>query len=393
MGDNWAMRGQYAVLGVSESDLGRVGPHRTELALQVQACRRALADAGLSPRDVDGLFVQPGPYERMPSLLLAEYLGLRVRYADTTMVGGCSNLQQLEHAVAALEAGLCDVALIAYANTPLSSRAARIGGQPEDPRSPRGQFELPYGLPNPVGSYAMVAQRYRHMYGAGDEDFGAVAVSTRQWANLNPVAYHYQCPLTLAQYLESPLISSPLRRDDICLVTDGGGAVVLVRAERARDGPRPPVFILGFASVSRHHYWIPGIDDLLTTGANETGTAAMRRAGITNQDVDVWEIYDAFTVMPILALENLGVISRGEGTSLFREGLTAPGGAMPVNTSGGGLGYGHPGMFGIFLLIEAVRQIRGECGARQIPNAKVAMCHAYGAVLSTESTLVLGRGR
>lgn len=387
----WAMQRRYAVVGVAESDLGVVGPGVTELALQVQASRRAMADAGVAPNEVDGVFVQSSSSERMPALLLAEYLGLHPRYADTTMVGGCSNLQQLEHAVAAMDAGLCEVALIAYGSTQRSSGTRQLGGPPEDPRSPRGQFEVPYGLLSPIGPYALAMSRYQALYGARPEDFGGLAISTRQWANLNPVAYYYDRPLSLSEYLNSPFISAPLRREDICLVTDGGGAVILCRAERARQYRHPPVLIAGFASIVRGHYWVPGLDELLTTGAAVTGPVALARAGVQLADVDVWEIYDAFTIMPVLAVENLGLCAAGEGARLLGDGRTAPGGSMPLNTTGGGLAYCHPGMFGIFLVVEAVRQLRGSCGIRQVAGATVALCHAYGAAFSAESTLVLTR--
>lgn len=386
-----SLSGKYAIVGVAESDLGVVGPERTELSLQVQASLRALDDAGLSPRDVDGVFVQPGPFERMPGLLLAEYLGIQPRMNDTTMVGGCSNLQHIEHAIAAIDAGLCEVALVAYGSTQRSAGTRKIGGVAEDPRSPRGQFDVPYGLLSPIGPYALATARYRHLYGLEPEDLGSLAIATRQWANLNPVAYRHDQRLTMDAYRESPMISWPLRRDDICLVTDGGGAVIVTSMERARNCGKPPVVILGAASRSNAHYWIAGLDDILTTGAAVTGAEAMATAGVGPQDIDVLEIYDAFTTMPLLAVENLGFCARGEGRFFFHAGRTAPGGEMPMNTSGGGLSYCHPGMFGIFLLIEAVRQLRGECGPRQVPEAHVVLCHAYGGVFSAESTAVLGR--
>ncbi len=385
------LSGQYAIAGVAESDLGVVGPGRTELSLQVQAALRAIADAGLTVKDVDGIFVQPGPFERMPGLLLAEYLGIQARVNDTTMVGGCSNLQHIEHAIAAIEAGLCEVALIAYGSTQRSAGTRQIGGVSEDPRSPRGQFEIPYGLLSPIGSYALATTRYRYLYGLEDTDLGWLAVATREWANLNPVAYRHDDPLTMSEYLASPWISWPLRRDDICLVTDGGGAIVLTRIERARDCAKKPVLVLGIASRSNAHYWVPGLDDILTTGARVTGPEAMSMAGVSHQDIDLLEIYDAFTTMPLLAVENLGFCERGQGRYFFHNGRTGPRGEMPMNTSGGGLSYCHPGMFGVFLVVEAVRQLRGECDSRQVKGVQVALCHAFGGVLSAESTVLLGK--
>lgn len=383
------LSGRYAIIGVAESDLGVVG-NRTELSLQVQAAQLAIEDAGIDKNEIDGVFVQPGPFERMPSLLLSEYLGLKPRVSDTTMIGGCSNLAHIAHAMAAMEAGLCNTALIVYSSTQRSAGTRQIGGWIEDPRSPRGQFDVPYGLLSPIGCYALTLQRHMHLYGTTPEQLGEIAIATRQWALLNPKAYRRN-PLTMDEYLSSPFISEPLRREDICLLTDGGGAVIVTRRENVPAG-KPAVVIEGIAEQSSHHYWVPGIDDLLEQPVVvETGRRAFAMAGLTHDDIDVLQIYDAFTVMPLLAVEALGFCGRGEGGKFFEGGRTAPGGPLPMNTSGGGLSYCHPGMFGIFLVIEAVRQLRGECGQRQVPNPRHILCQSFGGQWSASVTMILGR--
>lgn len=383
------LSGKYAIIGVAESDLGVVG-NRTELSLQVQAAQRAIEDAGIDKNEIDGVFVQPGPFERMPSLLLSEYLGLKPTVSDNTMIGGCSNLAHIAHAMAAMEAGLCNTALIAYSSTQRSAGTRKIGGWTEDPRSPRGQFDVPYGMLSPIGPYALTLQRYMHLYGTTAEQIGNIAISTREWAVLNPKAYRRK-PLTMEEYLASPFISEPLRREDICLLTDGGGAVIITRRDRVPPG-KPAIVVEGIAERSIQHYWVAGMDDLLEQPhVVDTGRRAFAMAGLNHDDIDVLQIYDAFTVMPLLAVEALGFCGRGEGADFFAGGRTAPGGEMPTNTSGGGLSYCHPGMFGIFLIIEAVRQLRGECGERQVPNVRHVLCQAFGAQWSASVTMILGR--
>ncbi|HEY8450435.1 MAG TPA: thiolase, partial [Bacillota bacterium] len=249
----------------------------------------------------------------------------------------------------------------------------------------------PYGMLSPIGVYALATQRHMHLYGTTPEQLGEIAVATRKWAMLNPKAYKRE-PLTLEDYLASPFISEPLRRDDICLVTDGGGAVIVTRIERARGLPKPPVVIEGIAERVSHHYWLAGVDDILELEmVRDTGRRAFAMAGLRPDDIDVLQLYDAFTIMPLLAVEALGFCERGEGGHFFANQRTAPGGEIPVNTSGGGLSYCHPGMFGIFLIIEAVRQLRGECGERQVQNPRHILCHAYGGQWSASATLILGR--
>ena len=376
-----------AIVGVAESDLGKV-PGKSALELQAQAARLALADAGLALRDVDAVFAHTD--DRFSSLQVSEFLGIQPRYVDSTNVGGMSNLLHIRRAMAAIAAGMCEVALITYGSTQLSDGSRKGGaGAADAPHTPRGQFILPYGHLSPIGYYAMVAQLHMHRYGTTPKDLAEVAVAARRWAQLNPKAYRRE-PTSLEEVMASPVVAEPLRQRDCCLVTDGGGALVVVSAARARDLRSKPVYVLGAAETHAHHYTPFNTDDWLDTGVAATADEALRMAGVTRGDIDVVQIYDHFTIGVIQSLEELGFCPRGEGGAFVADGALGPGGRFPVNTSGGGLSYGHPGMFGMFVAIEAVRQLRGECGDRQLPQAELALCHAPGLVFSCNTTMILG---
>ncbi len=384
MADHLDLRGKAAIVGVAESDLGEVGPGRYAVDLAAQAASRALRDAGLTKNDVDGLFsVVAG--RSMSTLDMGEYLGIRPRYTDSTMIGGSAFLSHLHHASLALAAGACDVALILYGSTVRSDsgRGRLGGGQPEEPN-----YEAPYKPRSPISGYALAAQRHMFQYGTTREHLAEVAVAARAWAALNPVAFKRE-PLTLKEVLSRPYVSTPFTSLDCCLVTDGGGAVVMVRAERAKDFPRPAAYVLG-ASEAHWHRWISQMPDLTVTATRESADRAFSMAHITAKDVDVVQLYDAFTINAILFLEDMGFCEKGEGGPFVSGGRIAPGGSLPVNTNGGGLSYCHPGMFGIFTIIEAVRQIRGETGARQQPDVNIAVAHGNGGQLSSQATAVLG---
>ncbi|MGW4032678.1 thiolase [Streptomyces sp. NPDC004838] len=375
------LRGRTAVVGVAESALGEVGPGPTPLDLIGQAAHAALAEAGLTTRDVDGLFTASSNYPAAP-LDTAEYLGIRPRYLDGSLVGGSSFVSHLLHAAGAIEAGLCEVALIAYGSTQRSAAGKLVV------RTRLNPYEEPYRPRFPVTMYALAASRHMYEYGTTREQLAEVAVAAREWARLNPKAYARD-PLTVEQVLSARTVSSPLTVRDCCLVTDGGGAVVLTSAERARDLPREPAYLLGVGEATSHQT-ISQMPDLTTTAAAVSGGRAFAAAGLTPADVDVVQLYDAFTINTILFLEDLGFCAKGEGGAFVEKGRIAPGGVLPVNTNGGGLSYCHPGMYGIFLIIEAVRQIRGECGERQIPNVDVALAHGNGGVLSSQVTALFG---
>jgi acetyl-CoA acetyltransferase len=375
------VRGMAAIVGAAESDLGEVGPGFTPLDLMGQATERALADAGLEKEDVDGLF-SASVYYQMPTLSAGEYLGIRPRYSDATMLGGSSFVSHLLHATAAIDAGLCEVALIVYASTQLSEGGFRGVSDPPNP------YETPYRPRYPVSMYALATSRHMHEYGTTREQLAEVAVSARQWAKLNPKAF-MRDDLTVKDVLASRMISSPLSLLDCCLVTDGGGALLVTSAERAKDLRKPPVYLLGVGEAHWHRN-ISQMPDLTVTAAVDSGRRAYEMAGVGPGDVDVTMLYDAFTINPILFLEDLGFCEKGEGGAFVEGGRIAPGGELPVNTNGGGLSYNHPGMYGLLLLIEAVRQLRRECGERQVEGAEVAIAHGNGGVLSSQVTAVLG---
>jgi acetyl-CoA C-acetyltransferase len=375
-----------AIVGAAESDLGKV-PGMTSLDLQAQAAARALRDAGLALKDVDGVFAHVD--DKFAGLQLAEYLGIRPRYVDSTSVGGMSNVMHVRHAMAAIQAGMCEVALVAYGSTQLSDGSRKVGGTPEDMRMPRGQFITPYGQLSPIGYYAMVAQLHMQRYGTTHRDLAEVAVAARKWAQLNPHAYRRE-DTSIDEVMASRLIADPLRQRDCCLVTDAGGAFILTTAERARSLRRPPVHVLGIAESFSHHYTPFNTSDWLDTNVAATADAALAMAGVTRQDIDVVQIYDHFTIGVIQSLEELGFCERGEGGAFVAGGRLAPGGDFPINTSGGGLSYNHPGQFGMLLLLEAVHQLRKECGERQLPKAELALVHAPGLVFSCNTTLILG---
>ncbi|WP_067837854.1 thiolase C-terminal domain-containing protein [Nocardia lijiangensis] len=387
MADKSALTGRYAIVGVGEAGLGSAPAGSTALSLQCRAARLALLEAGLGLADIDGVFAHWD--DRANALLVAEYLGIHPRYVDSTVVGGQSNITHLVHAMAAIEAGLCEVALVTYGSTQRLDKSRARSGVVQDPRSPVGQFAAPYGMLNPVGYYAMLAQLYSSRYGGAPEDLGQVALAARRWAQLNPNAAR-QDPLTMADYLASPRIADPLRKLDICQINDGAGAMILTSADRARDLAQKPVSIRGFGDTYRHHLTPLGNEDWLDNGALRTiADDALSMAQLDRQDLDMVQIYDAFTINVLVALEALGFCEPGGAGAFVGGGRIAPGGSFPLNTSGGGLSFNHSGQFGMQLMIEAVRQLRGECGPRQVPGARTCLVQAGGMVMSAHMVMVL----
>ncbi|MGY6273158.1 acetyl-CoA acetyltransferase [Achromobacter denitrificans] len=373
--------GRAVLAGVAESDLGAVGEAYSALDLMAQGVYRALDDCGLSVRDVDGLFCAT-TQSRLAGLALAEYLNLPEAYIDSTSTGGSSFMGHLARAEAAIAAGLCEVAVVAYGST------QRSLGRKNTSRPEWNPYESPFKPFLPATAYAMAAARHMHEFGTTREQLAEVAVAARQWALLNPAAWERQ-PLTVEEVLSSRMVSHPLTIRDCCLVSDGGGAVVLTTPARARGLRTAPVYLLGSGHCSTH-LTISNMPDLVNTGARVSGSLAYAQAGLTSSDIDVVGLYDAFTINTILFLEDLGFCAKGEGGAFAGNGRIAPGGGLPVNTNGGGLSYCHPGMYGIFLLIEAVRQLRGDCGQRQVDGAEVALAHGNGGVLSSQYTVILG---
>lgn len=380
-------RGAVAIVGAAEADLGLVAPGLTPIDLMAQASVRALADAGVGLHEVDAVFAS-GVQSRMASVALIEYLKLEPRYQNGSFSGGSVFETMVGDAVAAITSGTCEVALIAYGSTQRSASLASdgparlVGIRSYDP------LITPFGPRMPLSAYALAASRHMYQYGTTRTHLAEVAVAARRWALMNPVAWEKE-PLTIEQVLSARMVSSPFTARDCCLVTDGGGAVVLVSAERAKSLRKPPVYVLGFGDAVSH-YEIHSMPDLTTTAARESGQAAYRMAGLTPADVDCVQLYDAFSINTILFLEDLGFCPKGEGGAFVENGNIAPGGLLPVNTNGGGLSYGHPGLYGLQLLVEAVRQVRGECEDRQTPDCNVAVAHGNGGTLSSQSTVILG---
>lgn len=374
-------RGSVAVVGVAESDLGQVAPDSSPLDLMAQGTFRALEDCGLRLGDVDGVFCA-ATQVRMGPMALSEYLGIKPKVFDGTQIGGSSFMCHVAHAQAAIEHGLCDVALIAYGSTQRSvSRAAA---------SPReiNPYESPYRPFMPTSAYAMAASRHMHQYGTTREQLAEVAVAARKWALLNPKAWEKE-PLTIEQVLNARMVSYPFTVRDCCLVLDGGGAMILTSAARAKSLKKKPVYVLGTGEALSHAS-ISSMPDLTVTAAAVSGPKAFAMAGLKPAEVDMVSLYDAFTITPIFFLEDLGFCPKGEGGRFVANGAIAPGGKLPVNTSGGGLSYCHPGMYGLLVMIEAVRQVRGECDKRQVKHCEVALAHGNGGVLSSQCTVIFG---
>jgi acetyl-CoA acetyltransferase len=374
-------RGSAAIVGVAESDLGQVADGMSPMDLCAQGITRALADCGLTMQDVDGLFCAM-TQQRMSIVSLIEYLGIAPKFIGSSMTGGSSFEFHVAQAMAAVSAGLCNVAVIAYGST------QRSVGRKQASQREFNPYETPFRPFLPASAYALAASRHMHQYGTTREQLAAVAVAARQWAQLNPAAWEKK-PLTIEDVLKARMISYPLSVRDCCLVTDGGGAIIVTSAERAKSLKKAPAYILGCGHGTTHMN-ISSMPDLTVTGAKPSGEAAYKMAKLSAKDVDVVELYDAFTINTILFLEDLGFCRKGEGGAFVSDGRIAPQGALPVNTNGGGLSYCHPGMYGLLILIEGVRQLRGECGARQAAKHDVAMVHGNGGVLSSQASVILG---
>lgn len=373
------------VSGVAEAPLGEVYDH-SELSMLAVAAKEALGEAGLTFKDVDGLFVNYMGEEG--SVQVGEYLGVHPRYADSSDLGGAAFEAFVHHALVAIATGRCEVALVGFASRQRTRRQRRLI-HPADPDSPAEQFQTPAGLPMPIGHYAMVTARHMHQYGTKPEHLAEVAVAAREWARLNPKAWSRE-PLTIDDVLSSRLVVDPLHKLDCCLVTDGGGAFVLTNQTRARNAAKQAIRVLG-AGESHTHWSIAQMPDLTVTPAAVSGREAFGMAGVTPADVDVFQPYDCFTITPILFLEDLGFCAKGDGGPFISDGKLRPGGSLPSLTSGGGLSYNHPGAFGVQIVVEQVRQLRGEAGERQVPDARVGLVHGIGGFASVGATVVLAR--
>ena len=381
-----ALRGKAAIAGVATFGCGEATGF-SEMEVLAHAARAAVADAGLKMSDIDGLCTA-SVLSTMWPMPVTEYLGINPRFINSTMIGGSSFVAHLLPAMMALEAGQCNAVLVCYGST---QRTANFG-RAEIAKARRAMdpqpFEAPYEPMQPLSAYALAAKRHMHQYGTTRRQLAEVAVAARQWAQKNPEAF-MRDPLSIDDVLKARMVSDPLSVRDSCLVTDGGGAFVLVRADRAKTLPKKPIYVLGNATANWNRQ-ISSMHDLTVTAASQSGREAYAMAGLGPKDMDVLALYDAFTINTILFLEDLGFCAKGEGGAFVEGGRIAPGGALPVNTNGGGLSCVHPGMYGIFTLIESVRQLRGEAGERQVAGATVALAHGNGGTLSSQSTAILG---
>ena len=374
------LRGKSAIVGTGHAGFGEAYG-LTSYDVMAQSALAALGDAGLKMTDVDGLFCTMME-DSMPALMAAEYLGIQPRFIDGTMSGGSSFVNYLTSATMALDAGLCDVALIVYGSNQRTASGKLVTAS----RPPA--YEAPYNPRYPISAYAMAAARHMHEYGTTREQLADVAVAARAWARHNPEAFE-RGPLTREDVLGARMVGDPLTVRDCCLVTDGGGAIVMVRADRARDFPKAPVYVLGSAAASSHRQ-ISQMKDFTVTAARDSGARSFAAAGVSPSDIQAVELYDAFTINTILFLEDLGFCAKGEGGAFVESGRIAPGGVLPVNTNGGGLSCVHPGMYGIFTVIEAARQIRGDAPGIQLKDIDLALAHGNGGVLSSQVTAILG---
>lgn len=374
-------RGGAAIVGAATFGVGRK-PSFQASDLAARASIEALREAGLRPSDVDGLFFCHST-DTFGGLSFAQYLGIQPKVIENSRSGGSAFQTYVELACVLLAAGYIETALVAY-----GSNQATASGKLATTVQPM-PYEAPYRPIQPITPYALAASRHMHLYGTSKEQLGEVAIAARSWAILNPEAERRE-PLTMESYLTSRLVSDPLSVLDCCLVSDSGGAVVLTRSDRARDLVATPVYILGAASETSHRdiAWMP---ELTETALVRAGQRSFACAGLRPEEIDVVELYDAFTINTILFLEDLGFCRKGEGGSFVEGGRIAVGGSLPVNTNGGGLSCAHPGMYGLFTIIEAVRQLRGEAGDRQVINARTAIAQGNGGVLSAQSIVLLGR--
>ncbi|BFM08243.1 acetyl-CoA acetyltransferase [Halioxenophilus aromaticivorans] len=375
-------RGNTAIVGAATFGMGEA-PGYKPLDLAANAAKLALADANLRLADVDGLFVCTGD-DALSGLSAAEYLGIRPRFTDNNRTGGSAFVSHAITAAIMLEAGYIDTALILYGSNQRTGAGGLVSMRQASP------YEKPYRPMNPLSSYALAAARHIHEYGTRRESLAEVAVAARKWANLNPDAFMYgKGDLSIDDCMNARVISDPLVKTDCCLITDGAAAIVMTRSERAKDLVKQPVFVLGGAAAVWHSN-VDQMQDLTVTPAAESGQRAFALSGYKPADMDVVNVYDAFTINTILFLEDLGFCAKGEGGDFVSGGRIAPGGSLAVNTNGGGLSCCHPGMYGLFTIVENCMQLRSQAGRRQVANAKLAVSHANGGTLSSQATLVMG---
>ena len=383
------LRGKTAVVGLAESGCGMASGW-SAMEIMANSVHDALDDAGIKLNEVDGVFAATAFHSRA-AMSLSEYLGLKPKFADGSQIGGSSFLSHILTAALALDAGLINVAVVAY-----GSNQKSIGGFKTI--SEAMPYEAQYEPRMPVTAYALAAKRYMHEFRASREDLANVAVSARDWALLNPRAYTYdKGPLTVEDVLSARPIVDPLGKLDCCLVTDGGAAVIMTRSDRAKDTKNTPIYLLG-AAMEHHHRMVSEMPDLVRTSAIDSSQRAFKMSSYKATDMDTIQLYDAFTINTLLFLEDLGFCKKGEAIELVKNNNIGPSGSLKVNTNGGGLSCVHPGMYGLFVTLEAIRQLRNSAGDNVgersgggwIDNAKLSVAHGNGGVLSSQVTNVWG---
>lgn len=376
--------GSVAIVGAAETTQMGIIPDMSVIQLHADAALNAMADCGLGPQDIDGVATAGES-----PVAIAHYLGITPTWADGTSVGGCSFMLHVRHAAAAINEGLCSTVLITHGESGRSRVGAGRWGSA--PSSLQGQFESPYGPSGPPSSFTIPVLRYMQDFGLTHEQLAMVAVVQREWAGMNPRA-SFRDPITVEDVLNSRMIAYPFHLLECCLVTDGGGALILTSADRAKDFPAKPVYVIG-TGESVETPMVSQMEDFTTSKAfRVSGAKAFAEAGISHDDVDHLMIYDAFAHLPIYGLEDLGFCKRGEAGSFIWEGHTRPGGKLPLNTNGGGLSYMHSGMYGMYALQESVRQMRGIAPA-QVPNAKISIAHGVGGMFAASGTIIMSNER
>jgi acetyl-CoA acetyltransferase len=378
--------GSVAVVGAAETtEMGKI-PDVSVPMLHADAALNALKDAGLKPKDIDGVATAGES-----PVGLAHYLGITPRWVDGTGVGGCSFMLHVRHAAAAINAGHVNTVLITHGESGRSrvGAGARFGGGGGS--SLAGQFEAPFGVVGPPSMFTIPVLRYMKTYGVTEEDLANVAVIQREWAARNPRA-SFKDPITVDDVLNSRMIAWPFRMLMCCLVTDGGGALILTSAERAKDFPQKPVYVLG-TGESVETPMVSQMEDFTSSRAFKvSGKQAFAESGIKHSEVDHLMIYDAFAHLPLYGLEDLGFCKPGEAKDFYRERRTAIGGELPLNTNGGGLSYMHSGMYGMYAMQESVRQMRGVAPA-QVPGARISVCQGVGGMFAAAGTVIFGNER
>ncbi len=380
--------GKVAIVGAADTEVG-VLRGRTPMELGVEAALAAIADAGLKKRDIDGLvtcnaMAQPMMYHAEAT---AEYLQIFPRYCIAAGAGGGTTFSIIHHAASAIATGMADIVVVAMADS-MRSGLTRDQAMLVQAATGHPEFEQPYG-PTVPAYYALIAQAHMAEFGTTQEQFAGIAVACREHAARNPAAQMREL-ITIEDVLESRMIADPLHLLDCSLVSDGGSAIVLTSAERAADMSQTPIYLLGAGEAHSHEH-ISAARNLTTSAAKEAGQRAFEMSGLRPTDMDFAQLYDCFTPTVLVELEDLGFCKKGEGGAFVESGALLPGGYLPVNTHGGLLSHSHPGNPGsMFALTESVVQLRGEASGRQVANAKNALVHAQGGIMSSHTTLVLG---